>query len=163
MDQEDLKFVASRVSDDADKEIQFISARRATSRKHLYWVSLACIAIVTTGAVPQKIEAVGVTFSSFEQRKGMLLLAAAVAYFMVDFIRCSWQMRLLGKVMKAAIAPTVTDYLEHFPEEFARVQTVSYRLERVLFSLFSSSFEFLLPMATGGLAIALALGWARPG
>jgi hypothetical protein len=71
---QDRLTAAEKLSAYIDKRVEVYEERRLKSRKHLYLASMVTIGIAATGAVPQKIEALRVTFSSVQQRSAMYCL-----------------------------------------------------------------------------------------
>jgi hypothetical protein len=146
-------------------------------RRILLGVSILAVAIVKTGLVPTKIEALGVEFEKTNQQALLSILAFVTLYFLAAFVIyaaadfLSWR-----RALRRARIESITDRLkqEREPEAssdayrrerseiFERTKDpfVSFRLAQPV-ALLRAVFEFLLPVVVG--TYAMWLLWSAAG
>ena len=127
-----------------------IEPKIASCRKKLYVAALASILINATGAVPEKIQTLGIELKAHQQEKLTLILGLICLYFFVEFLTILGRERLL--IMSAA-------YMERVMEDFQLKMSAESRSRRSSYtrltvrSAFISALEILvyyvLPIIVG--------------
>ncbi len=159
---QDRLIAAEKLSANIDKRVEVYEERRLKSRKHLYLASMVTIGIAATGAVPQKIEALGVTFSSVQQRSAMYLLVIVVAYFLAEFGYLSSRKELMYKSGRGGFDVMFEEYVRQFPEEDERFNWLIYLHRRTTGPAYVV-YEYLLPAVAACAAILLGTGVVKLG
>jgi len=139
-------------------------------RRALLGISLLGITIASSGLIPKEIEALGVKFSTSDQRALLMVLAAVTAYFLVAFLIyaasdfLTWRLSLktaVHELMKTAREQD--EYDKHIEQEIddnirERYPSlhVSHRMV-IPVSRMRATFEFLVPLLVGLCAIIVLL------
>jgi hypothetical protein len=137
----------------------------------LLGVSVLAVALVKTGLVPTKIEALGVEFDRTNQQSLLLIIALVTSYFLAAFVIyaaadfLSWR-RALHRERGAQIVKQLEKIrdglkeqdLEERKEIYARTKAwlTVFRLSNPV-AIIRAIFEFVLPVVVGTYAIWLLL------
>lgn len=138
-------------------------------RRMLLGVSILAVALVKTGLVPTKIEALGVEFDRSNQQALLSILAVVTLYFFVAFIIyaaadfLSWR-RSLHRARVESITEHLKREREGTSDDYRREQMEIWERARTSFASFGLAqpaailralFEFLLPLIVGAYAMWL--------
>ena len=120
-----------------------LSASTRGKRRLLLVASTITLIVVIIGLFPTKIEALGISSESKNQRDILLLLSAVNAYALIGFILYGWaDIHIQARTQRNA----TSGYLNEFVGGRSSVlEAVNYRLRFV--------FDFVVPLAYGAYAM----------
>ena len=135
-------------------------------RRSLLAVSTLGVALVETGLIPVKIDALGIEFTQADQRSVLIIVALSAVYFLIaftiyaasDFV--AWRLALrnalaVEEVNRKQTAGSRKGYLH---ARMQRLPVLSYLVGPV--SILRALFEFILPIAVGVYATVVLLNTA---
>jgi hypothetical protein len=119
-------------------------------RTRLLLSSMCGLVVAKAGIIPNKVESLGIEFTSSNRKAMAVLLAVVVLYFLLAFVIYSFFDILLAFLGAGAAN---TQYVSEFKKKYPGETSDRTLTTRVLFLLRASLFEFGLPVTVGIYAV----------